>query len=68
MTHLIPYAMVAACGIGVLVPAVVALRAQSAHGRRVIAEMETRHAREIAEEGREMAEYRAELAALGVLV
>lgn len=56
---MIAYAIIAACGIGVLVLAVVALRAQSAHGRRVMAEMEARHSREIAEEARVMAEYRA---------
>lgn len=56
---MIAYAIVAACGIGVLVLAVLALRAQAAHGRQVIAEMDARHAAEIADEGRLTAEYRA---------
>lgn len=61
---MIAYVIVAACGIGVLVSAVVALRNQSAHGRWVIAEMGARHAREIAEEERTLADYWAELVAL----
>lgn len=61
MSHLLAYAIIAACGIGVLVLAVAALRAQRAHGRRVIAEMEARHAHEIAEGARMLADYWAEL-------
>lgn len=56
---MIAYAIIAACGIGVLVLAVLALRAQAAHGRLVMAEMEARHGQEVAEEERLMAEYRA---------
>lgn len=61
MSHLLAYAIVAACGIGVLVLWAAAIRNQAAQGRRVIAEMGARHARERADEERMLADYRAEL-------
>lgn len=61
MSPLIAYAIIAACGIGVLVLGAVTVRAQRAHGRWIIAEMEARHAREIAEEERMLADYWTEL-------